>query len=95
MGKGERPEHTNPPEIFYNQEEARKYTSNSRMIAIQVSISPDMMLILEGGIKEVAQYSALVLAAVFNNLTSGAPYTAWQTVDFWQLKCEHHQGMKN
>lgn len=37
MGKGERPEHTNPPEIFYNEDEARKYTSNSRMIAIQVS----------------------------------------------------------
>ena len=37
MGKGERPEHTNPPEIFYNEEEARKYTSNSRMIAIQVA----------------------------------------------------------
>ncbi len=37
MGKSERPEHTNPPEIFYNEDEARKYTSNSRMIAIQVS----------------------------------------------------------
>ena len=37
MGKSERPEHTNPPEIFYNEDEARKYTSNSRMIAIQVN----------------------------------------------------------
>ena len=37
MGKGkERPEHTAPPEIFYNDVEARKYTSNSRMIEIQV-----------------------------------------------------------
>lgn len=36
MGKGERPEHTAPPEIFYNEDEARKYTTNSRMIAIQV-----------------------------------------------------------
>lgn len=35
MGKGERPEHLAPPEIFYNDEEARKYTTNSRMIAIQ------------------------------------------------------------
>jgi hypothetical protein len=38
MGKGERPEHTAPPEIFYNEEEARKYTTNSRMIAIQVGL---------------------------------------------------------
>ena len=37
MGKGkERPEHTAPPEIFYNDVEARKYTSNSRMIELQV-----------------------------------------------------------
>jgi hypothetical protein len=36
MGKGERPEHTAPPEIFYNEDEARKYTTNSRMISIQV-----------------------------------------------------------
>ena len=35
MGKSERPEHTAPPEIFYNEDEARKYTSNSRMIEIQ------------------------------------------------------------
>jgi hypothetical protein len=39
MGRGERPEHSNPPEIFYNEEEARKYTSNSRMIEIQVTYS--------------------------------------------------------
>ena len=36
MTKGDRPEHTAPPEIFYNEDEARKYTTNSRMIAIQV-----------------------------------------------------------
>ena len=39
MTKGDRPEHTAPPEIFYNEEEARKYTTNSRMIAIQVCSS--------------------------------------------------------
>lgn len=33
-----RPEHSAPPEIFYNEEEARKYTSNSRMIDIQVQM---------------------------------------------------------
>jgi 18S rRNA (guanine1575-N7)-methyltransferase len=38
MTKGDRPEHTAPPEIFYNEEEARKYTTNSRMIAIQVTL---------------------------------------------------------
>ncbi|XP_013785544.1 probable 18S rRNA (guanine-N(7))-methyltransferase isoform X1 [Limulus polyphemus] len=30
-----RPEHKAPPDIFYNEEEARKYTSNTRMIEIQ------------------------------------------------------------
>ena len=36
MGKSERPEHTAPPDIFYNAEEARKYTTNSRIMQIQV-----------------------------------------------------------
>ena len=36
MGRGDRPELTAPPEVFYNDEEARKYTTNSRMIEIQV-----------------------------------------------------------
>ncbi len=35
MGRGDRPEHTAPPEIFYGEDEARKYTTNSRMMAIQ------------------------------------------------------------
>ena len=30
-----RPEHTAPPEVFYNDIEAKKYTQNSRMIQIQ------------------------------------------------------------
>lgn len=30
-----RPEHLAPPEIFYNQEEAQKYTDNTRMMEIQ------------------------------------------------------------
>lgn len=34
-----RPEHLAPPEIFYNEEEAAKYTSNSRMIDIQSRMS--------------------------------------------------------
>lgn len=38
MGKSERPEHTAPPEIFYNSEEARKYTTNSRIMQIQVGL---------------------------------------------------------
>ena len=36
MTRGDRPEVAAPPEIFYNEEEARKYTTNSRMISIQV-----------------------------------------------------------
>jgi 18S rRNA (guanine1575-N7)-methyltransferase len=35
MASSRRPEHSAPPEIFYNDEEARKYTSNSRIIEIQ------------------------------------------------------------
>lgn len=34
-----RPEHRGPPELFYNEEEARKYTCNSRMIEIQVNLT--------------------------------------------------------
>jgi len=36
MGKSERPEHTAPPDVYYNAEEARKYTTNSRIMQIQV-----------------------------------------------------------
>ncbi|XP_074643287.1 18S rRNA (guanine-N(7))-methyltransferase-like [Tubulanus polymorphus] len=39
MSSGKRPEHQAPPEIFYNESEARKYTSNSRMIEIQQKLS--------------------------------------------------------
>ncbi|TPX57695.1 hypothetical protein PhCBS80983_g03646 [Powellomyces hirtus] len=34
-----RPEHTAPPEIFYNEDEASKYTNNSRIISIQNEMS--------------------------------------------------------
>lgn len=34
-----RPEHKAPPDIFYNTEEAQKYTTNTRMIDIQNSMS--------------------------------------------------------
>ncbi|XP_043274961.1 probable 18S rRNA (guanine-N(7))-methyltransferase [Venturia canescens] len=33
-----RPEHLAPPEVFYNEDEARKYTQNSRMMDIQVQM---------------------------------------------------------
>uniref|UniRef100_A0A4X2JYR6 BUD23 rRNA methyltransferase and ribosome maturation factor n=1 Tax=Vombatus ursinus TaxID=29139 RepID=A0A4X2JYR6_VOMUR len=36
---GRRPEHRGPPELFYNEDEARKYTHNSRMIEIQTQMS--------------------------------------------------------
>ncbi|GAB6030293.1 Williams Beuren syndrome chromosome region 22 protein [Chamberlinius hualienensis] len=39
MSSARRPEHQNPPEIYYNEEEAEKYTSNSRMIEIQEKMS--------------------------------------------------------
>ncbi|XP_015126904.1 probable 18S rRNA (guanine-N(7))-methyltransferase [Diachasma alloeum] len=33
-----RPEHLAPPEVFYNEDEARKYTQSSRMMEIQVQM---------------------------------------------------------
>lgn len=39
MASRDRPEHKAPPEIFYDETEARKYTSNSRMIKIQEQLS--------------------------------------------------------
>uniref|UniRef100_A0A8C5P724 18S rRNA (guanine-N(7))-methyltransferase n=1 Tax=Leptobrachium leishanense TaxID=445787 RepID=A0A8C5P724_9ANUR len=38
-GSVRRPEQTGPPELFYNENEARKYTQNSRMIEIQSQMS--------------------------------------------------------
>ncbi|NP_001085369.1 BUD23, rRNA methyltransferase and ribosome maturation factor L homeolog [Xenopus laevis] len=38
-GSVRRPEQTGPPELFYNETEARKYTQNSRMIEIQTQMS--------------------------------------------------------
>ncbi|CAH2259569.1 probable 18S rRNA (guanine-N(7))-methyltransferase [Pararge aegeria] len=34
-----RPEHQAPPELFYNEDEARKYTQNSRIIDIQAQMT--------------------------------------------------------
>lgn len=34
-----RPEHSGPPELFYNEQEASKYSSNSHIIAIQSEMS--------------------------------------------------------
>ena len=42
-----RPEHRAPPELFYNEEEARKYTSNTRMIEIQVNLTERALELLD------------------------------------------------
>lgn len=39
-----RPERQAPPEIFYNDAEARKYTTSSRMIDIQVRFAASLKL---------------------------------------------------
>ena len=39
MGKGERPEHAAPPEQYYNDSEASKYTTSSRVIEIQEKLT--------------------------------------------------------
>ena len=36
---GKKPEHQAPPEIFYNEDEAAKYTSNTRIMQIQSEMS--------------------------------------------------------
>uniref|UniRef100_A0A8C6J7Y3 18S rRNA (guanine-N(7))-methyltransferase n=1 Tax=Melopsittacus undulatus TaxID=13146 RepID=A0A8C6J7Y3_MELUD len=38
-GSGRRPEHRGPPELFYDEAEARKYTQNSRVVEIQAQMS--------------------------------------------------------
>ncbi|XP_065587712.1 probable 18S rRNA (guanine-N(7))-methyltransferase isoform X1 [Cyrtonyx montezumae] len=38
-GSGRRPEHRGPPELFYDETEARKYTQNSRVAEIQVQMA--------------------------------------------------------
>lgn len=37
--RGRRPEHSGPPELFYDQNEARKYVRNSRMIDVQTKMT--------------------------------------------------------
>lgn len=39
MGRTERPELTAPPEVFYDEEEARKYTDNTRIMDIQSKLT--------------------------------------------------------
>lgn len=39
MGRSDRPELTAPPDVFYNEEEARKYTDNTRMVNIQTQLT--------------------------------------------------------
>ena len=39
MSNNKKPEHQAPPEIFYNEDEAAKYTNNTRMITIQREMS--------------------------------------------------------
>lgn len=41
-----RPEHQAPPELFYNDDEARKYTQNSRIIDIQAQMTERCMELL-------------------------------------------------
>jgi len=54
-----RPEHEAPPEFFYNETEAQKYTSNSRMIEIQTTMTKRAIELLclpsaeEGGRKMI------------------------------------------
>lgn len=44
---GRRPEHIAPPEIFYDYDEANKYTQNTRIMGIQESMSERALELLE------------------------------------------------
>eukprot|EP01024_Parvocaulis_polyphysoides_P029872 TRINITY_DN27096_c0_g1_i1.p1 TRINITY_DN27096_c0_g1~~TRINITY_DN27096_c0_g1_i1.p1 ORF type:complete len:291 (+),score=48.83 TRINITY_DN27096_c0_g1_i1:256-1128(+) len=46
MGKSGRPEHSAPPEIYYNEDEARKYTQNSRIMYVQNKLTNRAMELL-------------------------------------------------
>jgi 18S rRNA (guanine1575-N7)-methyltransferase len=42
-----RPEAVGPPELFYNEEEAERYTHNSRIMEIQAEMSERAIELLE------------------------------------------------
>ncbi|KAJ1530582.1 hypothetical protein ONE63_005465 [Megalurothrips usitatus] len=46
MSSVRRPEHLAPPEVFYNDDEAKKYSQNSRIIEIQEQMSERAMELL-------------------------------------------------
>ncbi|XP_015425749.1 PREDICTED: probable 18S rRNA (guanine-N(7))-methyltransferase isoform X1 [Myotis davidii] len=45
--RGRRPEHGGPPELFYDQNEARKYMRNSRMIDVQTKMTGRALELLD------------------------------------------------
>ncbi|XP_022342193.2 18S rRNA (guanine-N(7))-methyltransferase-like [Crassostrea virginica] len=47
MASGGRPERQAPPEIFYNEDEAKKYSTNTRMIEIQSQLTERALEILQ------------------------------------------------
>ena len=45
-----RPEHTAPPELFYDEKEAKKYTESSRIIHIQNQLTTRALELLARGL---------------------------------------------
>lgn len=72
MGRGDRPELTAPPDVFYNDVEARKYTTNSRMIEIQVS---ERERERRCGVLEIAEGGACVFHVLTNPPSTQATLT--------------------
>lgn len=53
---GERPELTGPAELFYNDEEAHKYTHNSRIMAVQASLTEralELLMLPDDGVPKL------------------------------------------
>eukprot|EP01101_Sappina_pedata_P004077 TRINITY_DN1671_c0_g1_i1.p2 TRINITY_DN1671_c0_g1~~TRINITY_DN1671_c0_g1_i1.p2 ORF type:complete len:284 (-),score=125.49 TRINITY_DN1671_c0_g1_i1:17-868(-) len=51
-----RPEHEAPPDLFYNEDEARKYAQNSRMIQIQTELAERCLELLNLPEPDVSNY---------------------------------------
>ena len=65
MASIRRPEHTAPPEIFYGVDEAEKYTSNTRIMQIQVE---DLLYIdIKGPPQETLSFRRLMNTMIVND----------------------------
>ena len=75
-----RPELQAPPEIFYNESEARKYTTSSRIIQIQVSLS-DKNLYFSAFMQDSPEF-LIVFTVLFSLLQAKISERALELLNF-------------